>query len=112
MSVADHKDKMAEAEALIGERLSRVAFAKGLYFGRYLAGKLPPYPPRTPDPATAEMLGSLAEFCRREIDPAAIDRAGRIPEHVIRGLGQLGVLGACLPKSCGGRGSARPPIAS
>ena len=34
----------------------------------------------------------------------AIDREAEIPDSVVRGLGQLGVLGACLPRSCGGLG--------
>src|SRR6185295_2913349 len=37
-------------------------------------------------------------------DPVAIDRNAEIPPDVISGLGRLGVLGACLPTSCGGRG--------
>lgn len=51
---------------------------------------------------TAELRERLSEFCRRHVDPVAIDRDAKIPTDVIRGLGELGVLGACLPKSCGG----------
>ena len=34
----------------------------------------------------------------------AIDREAEIPDSVVRGLGWLGVLGACLPKEFGGGG--------
>ncbi len=50
------------------------------------------------------MADELRAFCQSSIDPVAIDREARIPDSVIHGLGQLGVLGACLPKDCGGRG--------
>ncbi|MEX2560197.1 MAG: acyl-CoA dehydrogenase family protein, partial [Pirellulales bacterium] len=38
------------------------------------------------------------------IDPVEIDRQAEIPPQVIDGLAKLGVLGACLPTSCGGLG--------
>ncbi len=46
----------------------------------------------------------MQQFCEREIDPVQIDREARIPDRVIRGLGELGVLGACLPPRVGGLG--------
>ncbi len=50
------------------------------------------------------MAYELRQFCRERIDPVAIDRQARIPDDVIRGLGELGILGACLPRDVGGRG--------
>ena len=40
----------------------------------------------------------------KEIDPVAIDRNASIPDQVIKGLGELGVLGMTIPKEYGGRG--------
>jgi len=104
MSAPDRNKQMAEAEALLGDRLSQVGFAKGLYFGQYLKPRLGEYPDPDADPAARKMVADLQEFCRSKIDPVAIDRNALIPDSVIRGLGELGVLGACLPTDCGGRG--------
>jgi len=40
----EKQQQMAEAEAILGDRLDEIGFANGLYFGQYLADKLPAYP--------------------------------------------------------------------
>ncbi|HEX4130826.1 MAG TPA: acyl-CoA dehydrogenase family protein [Pirellulales bacterium] len=98
-----HRDKqVAEAEELLGDSLHRAGFAKGLYFGRYLDERLMPYPPPAKLSAVDGLISQLRQFCREAIDPVAIDREAMIPDSVVAGLGRLGVLGACLPKSVGG----------
>lgn len=102
MSNEDRAKQVAQAEELLGDALERMSFAKGLYFGRHLAHRLPPYPDIEADPQVNQLVEKLREFSEREVDPVAIDREGDIPRRVIDGLGQLGILGACLPKRCGG----------
>jgi acyl-CoA dehydrogenase family protein 9 len=102
MSVANREKQVAEAEELLGDGGPRLGFAKGLFFGQYLADRLLPYPDLSADLAARSLASDLRKFCKEQIDAAQIDRDAEIPEHVVRGLGQLGVLGACLPKSCGG----------
>ena len=51
-----------------------------------------------------QMAAELRQFCAEQVDPVAIDREAMIPQSVVDGLGRLGVLGACLPRECGGRG--------
>lgn len=102
MTRPDRDKQIAEAEEMLGDRLSRMGLVKGLFFGEVM-GKLPPYPIET-DRKTAEMASRLRTFCREQIDPVAIDRKSEIPQSVVRGLGNLGVLGACLPVNCGGLG--------
>jgi alkylation response protein AidB-like acyl-CoA dehydrogenase len=75
-----------------------------LYFGHYSDRKLPLYPSLEAGVATDQLVQDLADFCRSHIDPVEIDRNAEIPADVIAGLGRLGVLGACLPRSTGGRG--------
>jgi acyl-CoA dehydrogenase family protein 9 len=94
--------QIAQAEEILGDRLQEAGFAKGLFFGQYFGGKLLPYPSAAADENVNALVGELAEFCREHVDPVAIDRNAEIPASVIHGLGKLGVLGACLPKSCGG----------
>jgi alkylation response protein AidB-like acyl-CoA dehydrogenase len=104
MSIAERDKRMAEAEELLADRLTKVGFVRGLFFGRYQQEGLLPYPDVTADPVTTQAVADLQSFCDQKIDPVAIDREARIPDDVIRGLGDLGVLGACLPSDCGGRG--------
>ena len=98
--MATREQQMAQAEELLSDRRAEAGFAKGLFFGQYNDDKLLLYPesPHTADDLTVR----LKTFLHQEVDPVAIDRASEIPQHVIDGLGKLGILGACLPKSCGG----------
>jgi len=103
MKAADREKQMREAEELLGDFRLRVGFAKGLYFGHHLGEKLVPYPRPQDDVTTRQMEAELRRFCAERIDPVRIDRESIIPEDVVRGLGDLGVLGACLPHEVGGR---------
>jgi len=100
----DHEQQMAQAEEVLGESINEVGFAKGLFFGEYFDHKLLPYPDLKRDPRVEDMVARLREFCRDEIDAAAIDRDAEIPKCVIDGLGRLGLLGACVPQEFGGGG--------
>ncbi len=101
----DREKQIAEAEELLADRPPQRGFAKGLFFGEYLNDALLPYPDwshHPESPLVNRLEKELRDFCREQIDPAAIDRQAEIPQSVITGLGKLGVLGACLPKRCGG----------
>jgi acyl-CoA dehydrogenase family protein 9 len=100
----DHEQQMAQAEEVLGDRMHETGFAKGLFFGRYAAGQLPPYPDLANDPRADAMVANLRRFCDEQIDAAAIDRDAEIPQRVVDGLGKIGVLGACLPVEFGGGG--------
>jgi alkylation response protein AidB-like acyl-CoA dehydrogenase len=104
MSESLREKQMADAEELLGDRLAKIGFARALYFGHYLADKLLAYPDIQADQQGNELVEKLANFCAEKIDPVAIDRESRIPDEVISGLGELRILGACLPKSTGGLG--------
>jgi alkylation response protein AidB-like acyl-CoA dehydrogenase len=93
---------MAEAEALLADRPAQRGFAKGLFFGEYASDALLPYPLHDHDERTDELVARLGDFLRSHVDADQIDRQAEIPDSVVRGLGELGILGACLPKSCGG----------
>ncbi|MGE0759766.1 MAG: acyl-CoA dehydrogenase family protein [Pirellulaceae bacterium] len=106
MPVSQQEQQVAEAEELLGDRLERASPAKGLFWGEHRLEELPPYP-LAPDASIVRHLTELRSFCREHIDPVRIDREAEIPDSVVRGLGQLGVLGACLPESCGGLGMSQ-----
>lgn len=98
---SDSEKQMAQAEEILGDRLAELGFAKGLFFGHYRDDDLPHVRHRDRE-AVADMVQRLTRFCHDSVDPVAIDRLAEIPAKVIEGLGNLGVLGACLPKACGG----------
>lgn len=102
MSVTNREKQMAEAEELLADGQQRRGFAKGLFFGQYLNDRLHPYPELAADLPARALVADLKKFCKEQIDAAKIDRDAEIPDHVVQGLGRLGVLGACLPKSVGG----------
>ena len=104
MSESLREKQMAEAEELLGDRLAKIGFARALYFGHFLSGKMLPYPDICADTQGNALLQELGQFCDEKIDPVEIDRTSRIPDEVIEGLGQMRILGACLPKSTGGLG--------
>ncbi len=96
-----------QAEEILGERLEKSGFAKGLFFGRFDGEMLPAYPKVEANEATTQLVERVKTFCHEKIDPDAIDRQAEIPDNVVRGLGELGVLGACLPTSVGGLGMSQ-----
>lgn len=107
MAASDSQKQMDEAEEILGDSLEQPSFARGLFFGEYHADRMPAYPADEPDAAVQELLTNLKQYCETSIDADAIDRSAAIPQSVIRGLGKLGVLGACLPKSAGGKGMSQ-----
>jgi acyl-CoA dehydrogenase family member 9 len=98
--VATREEQIAQAEEILSDHRAEAGFVKRLFFGEHLQEKLLPYPavPHEPD----DLATRLRSFLHQEVDPVAIDRAAEIPQSVIRGLGELGILGACLPMSAGG----------
>jgi alkylation response protein AidB-like acyl-CoA dehydrogenase len=90
-------------EAAPGAELS---FVKSLFFGRLKLDAVMPYPKQDPDEArrTDELIAKVEAFLKAEVDADQIDVEERIPQHVIDGLGRLGVLGMTVPKEYGGGG--------
>jgi alkylation response protein AidB-like acyl-CoA dehydrogenase len=98
--------QMRQAEELLFSGPHRAGFAKALFRGEFRGQVLFPYPELPPE-EQAEANAAVAtvrRFAETTIDAAAIDREADIPPQVIRGLGELGVLGMAAPKEYGGRG--------
>lgn len=86
--------------------LNDMGFARSLFFGRLRTSKILPYPVQDPDEArrTDELIEKVERFMAEHIDPDRIDTEERIAPEVIRGLGDLGVLGLTVPREYGGQG--------
>ena len=86
-------------EELLFSGPKKPSFGKMLYFGILDDSQIFPYP-STPEDAAFQ--AEVKRFAEEQIDGAAIDRLAAIPESLIQGLGQLGVLGMTIPKEYGG----------
>jgi alkylation response protein AidB-like acyl-CoA dehydrogenase len=103
-SQIEQQKKQAEELLFAGEQ--RLGFAKSLFFGQFNASLLFPYPQLSAaESARVEQLSAaVRQFAHDKIDPVAIDRDACIPQEVVDGLGQLGVLGLTAPEAYGGKG--------
>jgi alkylation response protein AidB-like acyl-CoA dehydrogenase len=100
------QESRAVAEAARETEWRKPSFAKELFLGRFRLDLIHPHPrPSARDIEVGEaFLARLREFLETEVDPASIEREARIPEEVIKGLKQLGVLGMLVPEEYGGAG--------
>ncbi len=102
----DEKQKKLLEELLFEKEKNKPSFGKLLYSGLVETEHVFPYPKVDPeeDKAVNDLLIKLRSFCEKEIDPDRIDRQANIPDTVIRGLGDLGILGLTIPAEFGGLG--------
>jgi len=100
------RKQIEQAEELLFSGQQKVGFAKDLFFGHFLTDSIFPYPALPPEveEATRQAVDEVRQYTRDHIDAARIDRESRIPDEVVQGLGQIGVLGMCVSPRYGGRG--------
>lgn len=104
----DEEQKRLLEELLADEKRS-ADVARGYFGGNFNAKQIFPFP-QLPDEERQTVQGYLSQvrhFTDTEIDPVWIDKHAEIPESVIKGLAQLGVLGVSVPKEFGGRGMSQ-----
>lgn len=104
----DEEQKRLAEELLFSEKKAP-SFAKLLYFGIFDSTKVFPYPGTLEkEKSTLEpFFETLKTFVNEKIDPVAIDRNAQIPDEVLKGLGELGILGMTIPKEYGGLGMSQ-----
>jgi alkylation response protein AidB-like acyl-CoA dehydrogenase len=100
------KKQIQQAEELFFSGPTKEDFAKDLYLGRFRSQSVLPYPRLSAEQQRIgdEAVERVREFCTLHIDAAQIDRTSRIPDDVVRGLGELGVLGMTVAPKYGGLG--------
>lgn len=98
----EQQKKMAE-ELLFAEKKAP-SFAKKLFFGTFDSSYIYPFPflPAHEQHLLDQYQSKVREFVDKELDPSWIDSHAEIPNKVIKGLGDLGVLGMTVPKEFGG----------
>ncbi len=101
----DQEQKQLAEELLFSEERAP-SFAKQLYFGRFDPSAVMPFPTVDPEERsrTDTLMDRLQAFMDDKLDPDAIDRNAEIPQNVISGLGDMGILGVTIPKQYGGLG--------
>ncbi len=100
------QDSRQVAEAAREEGWERASFMRELFDGRFRLGLVHPPPEQDPDEAARarDFLGRLERFASERIDGNAIDRDEWVPDHVLRGLAELGAFGIKIPREYGGMG--------
>ncbi|HET6249989.1 MAG TPA: acyl-CoA dehydrogenase family protein [Tepidisphaeraceae bacterium] len=99
-------EEMEKAKDLLEGAPAEMGFVKSLFFGRLKLDSVMPYPTQDPGEArrTDELIARLTPFLKEHVDADKIDAEERIPQDVIDGLAQMGVLGMTVPTEYGGGG--------
>jgi len=76
------------------------SFCKALFEGKIEEDLLFPYPHLTGEELENLniIVDSVGKFCRDRIDPEKIDKEKKIPDEVMAGLGELGLMGMVIPE--------------
>lgn len=98
--------QIRQAEELLFSGPQKEGFAKELFFGRFRTESMLPWPVLSREAHTVgdEVVEAVRRFAEEHIDAARIDREENIPDEVIRGLSELGVLGMTVSPQYGGKG--------
>src|SRR6266545_4939102 len=94
------------AEAAREQDWQRPSFGKELFLGRLRLDLIHPYPRPTEEERRKgeAFLAKLEAYLREAVDPMQIERDAKIPDEVVRGLGELGAFGIKIEEQYGGVG--------
>ena len=94
------------AEAARETEWRKPSFAKELFLGRFDLSLISPHPRSSADSVAKgeAFLTRLKAYLQEEVDPFQIEKDAKIPEAVVKGLGELGAFGMKIPEEYGGLG--------
>jgi alkylation response protein AidB-like acyl-CoA dehydrogenase len=105
-SLATEQEAREVAEAAREKEWRAPSFVRSMFEGSFRLDLVHPFP--QPDPADLErarpFMERLERFMRERVDSDMIDREGKIPSYIVRGLGELGAFGIKIPTEYGGLG--------
>ena len=109
VDTAHQEEQIRFAEELLfsGEKLP--SFTKSIFLGICDSKRVIPFPRPSAEEEqnTERIINEIRRFSDDHLDPDWIDRNSRIPNEVIRGLGEIGVLRCTIPKEYGGLGMSQ-----
>ncbi len=104
--LATEQEAREVAEAARETTWESPSFVRELFEGRFRLDLVHPFPEL--DPAEVErarpFMERLGKFMRENVDSDRIDREGKIPPEVVKGLGEIGAFGIKIPEEYGGLG--------
>jgi alkylation response protein AidB-like acyl-CoA dehydrogenase len=104
--LASEQEAREVAEAAREKEWQAPSFVRELFEGSFRLDLVHPFP--APDPRDLErarpFMARLERFMRERVDSDRIDREGKIPEEIVRGLGEIGAFGIKIPTEYGGLG--------
>ena len=104
--LASEQEAREVAEAAREKEWEAPSFVRELFEGSFRLDLIHPFP--APDPEDLDrarpFMARLERFMRERVDSDRIDREGKIPEDVVRGLGEIGAFGIKIPTEYGGLG--------
>ncbi|GAA2458190.1 acyl-CoA dehydrogenase family protein [Streptomyces macrosporus] len=105
MTVSEREARQV-AEAAREQHWRKPSFAKELFLGRFRLDLIHPHPrPADEDVLRGErFLARLRDFCETSVDGLLIEREGRVPDEVIKGLKSIGAFGMKIDPRYGGLG--------
>jgi alkylation response protein AidB-like acyl-CoA dehydrogenase len=104
--LASEQEAREVAEAARETEWEAPSFVRELFEGSFRLDLVHPFP--APDAADLErarpFMERLERFMRERVDSDMIDREGKIPSYIVKGLGDLGAFGIKIPTEYGGLG--------
>src|SRR5215203_3711520 len=104
--LATEQEAREVAEAAREKEWESPSFVRELFEGSFRLDLVHPFP--QPDPADLErarpFMEKLERFMQERVDSDKIDREGKIPSEIVKGLGEIGAFGIKIPTEYGGLG--------
>jgi alkylation response protein AidB-like acyl-CoA dehydrogenase len=104
--LATEQEAREVAEAAREKDWQAPSFVRELFEGNFRLDLVHPFP--QPDPAdlarAKPFMEKLERFMRERVDSDKIDRDGKIPPEIVKGLGEIGAFGIKIPTEYGGLG--------
>lgn len=101
----DQEEQIKMAEDLLFSDKKSSSPSKNLFFGEFSNQQIIPYPEPEADELefTRSFLEKLEVFLDQNMDPEKIDLEATISDELIKGLGDLGMMGLTIPTEHGGQ---------
>src|SRR5215210_4596744 len=104
--LATEQEAREVAEAAREKVWESPSFVRELFEGSFRLDLVHPFP--QPDPAdlarARPFMERLERFMQQRVDSDKIDREGKIPPEIVKGLGEIGAFGIKIPVEYGGLG--------